>query len=835
MRRSKVLTTIFFALFLCSASFASTTEDTTDVKNSIIKSLSQNYQDYLGYQSYAVEMYRNYSTNRSTANSPELHFLGGTHYNHDIVINGLSFRNPLTGAADVSFSTAFFDNINIYKGNIPVQFTNANSAVVELSSPKLTNGFHSSFETLSDNLVGNKFDQNYYRGIFSGSFFDNDKLRFWTAFERKWLGDRLPSSLTSEVLTGSPDMLPNNQLSGWTYHGKLQYELSNKSLMTFTADGSTDEWQEYLHYFNNPSQPGEIAHTPWNKDETYGLNALLEHKFSEKTNINLSVGYFKSEQLRGDGILRDNYEAYNRGRDINDNFIPNPRQDLYNLFKEGDSIYVTVIDSITDPFNYDTSEVFTEFREAYYDSLFHQISSYKQLQGEINHTFSDIHTIKAGFLYKKYSLRYFRDSGPTEGYDPVNINRYGFDSVGVESDNEDWKNDTKHPTELSLYVSDNISLEKVTLYVGVRYDRYNYNALQFKSLERPFDPEGIDPSDITLDESDMVEAKTQSNFNPQIGFSAEASDKFKIFMNWSQNHQIAPYKNMYVGFDNFEALIGSGRTLVAANANLEPSKSQTLNLGFNSTLSKNITLDLNYFNIEVSEQASAVYQFPAYPFSYSIYSSDDHTLYQGVNLLLQYDDGKNFGWFIDATKSEATGPNILFNNIAWKNSQGTETPEYPLDYDRTLKVIAGASYKTNFGIKINLIAKQESGSPYTPTKVFDAVNFIQFRTEPTGEINSSKTDKIRVVDLKLEKDFKFSNHTISAFILVKNLLDKELITGVYTGTGSPTNTGYLETDRGQQNILYNGDEYKDKYEFAQNNPLNFYPPRQIFIGLKTSF
>ncbi len=810
MNRLTMLATIMFTFLICAILNASTSEDTTDVENSILQSVSQHYQDYLGYQSSTVEMYRNYSTNRNAANTPELHFLGGEYFNHDIVVNGLSFRNPITGVTEVSFASAFFNDINIYKGNIPVQFSNANSAVIELSSPLISTGYHGSFEMLSDNIVGNKFDQNYYRGIFSGSLFNNNNLNFWSAFERKWLGDRLPSSLTSEVLAGSPDVLPNNQLSGWTYHGKLQFELSKKSLFTFTADGSTDEWQEYRHYFNNPSQPNQIAHTPRYKDKTYGINALLEHKFSENTQFNLSVGYYKSERLNGDGVLFDDLKNYVRD-------YSNPEYDMYSLFREGDTAGSG------------------EFYEAYYSGYQNHISSYKQIRAEVNKTCKEIHQIKTGLLYKKYTLRYYNNSYATVDVNPLLVNRYGFDIFGNESDDENWRNDAKQPTELSLYFSDVITLDNVKLHFGVRYDRFDYNSLQLRNPHNPLDLDFVNAGDIILDESDMVETKVQTSFNPQVGLDIAASDNMNIYVDWSQNHQAPPYGNMYLGWDSFEQQISAGLFTVFVGSSLEPVKSQTIIVGVKSKLNDRINLDANISNVEYKKQIVGIEITPSIPFTYNAYSNLRTSSYLGLNFSLQYDNRKNFTGFIDITKSKAEGNNIsLSRNILWNSSIGF-AEDYPLNYDRTLKIVAGASFKTNFGLKINLIAKQESGYPYTPMLPYDAIVFLPVDQNPIGSINSVETDKNRVVDLKLEKDFNFSKHTITAFILVKNLLDEDFITGVYPGTGSPTNTGFLDTPAGRQNINVYGDEYADRYNFAQQTPLNFYPPRQIFFGIKTSF
>ena len=141
-------------------------------------------------------------------------------------------------------------------------------------------------------------------------------------------------------------------------------------------------------------------------------------------------------------------------------------------------------------------------------------------------------------------------------------------------------------------------------------------------------------------------------------------------------------------------------------------------------------------------------------------------------------------------------------------------------------------------LKIIAIGKEENGIKYTPTGIGNSIfNGYSIINSQTGKSNSLESDRIRIIDLKLEKDFNLFSKKITTYLLVKNLLDEEIITGVYTGTGSPTNTGYLETAEGQarSNHATIGADFNSRYKFAQANPLNFGPPRQIFFGIKTSF
>jgi hypothetical protein len=98
------------------------------------------------------------------------------------------------------------------------------------------------------------------------------------------------------------------------------------------------------------------------------------------------------------------------------------------------------------------------------------------------------------------------------------------------------------------------------------------------------------------------------------------------------------------------------------------------------------------------------------------------------------------------------------------------------------------------------------------------------------------------IDFKAEKAFKFDRFTVSPYVWVKNLLDRENVLNVWEGTGKANTSGFLETSGGRtliQNLEEptdnSGLSYEEKYNIAQQNPTYYGPPRQILFGLRVSF
>ena len=814
--------TIFCLTILLVLAQSSRSMMVTNVRPSILLSMSQDMQEYLGYHSSSVQKYRNYNSNLITSNNPQLHLMGGTANSTDFILNGLSFRNPLTGICDISFSTALLPSAKIYEKNIPIEYSNANAAVIKLHTFHIIPKFHYSIDAHTDNIVGNKFEQNYYSGQLSGSLTKNNNLGYWIAAERKSLGDRQPSSLTSDINSENSDILPNNDLNSWEYHGRIHFKLSKLDFFQLTVDGVSEKWQEYVHYYNNPYYRTQIEHTPKYKDDTYGINVLYRHNFSSNSNYSFSIGQYNSEQIKGDGVLFDNLDAYER-YDSTGVLIANPGVDQFGLFAEGQTVSSG------------------EFFESLYDDYSHQKSSYMQYAANLKVTHNMYHTWKAGILFKEYSIRYYQEMNPSlTGYNPRSLIRYGFDAEGNISDAEGYKNLTKNPSVLSIHAGSELYINNNVMFdVGFRWDRFDLNTKALRNPASPFDPNQINPADNTIDETDLVEVDPYVKLNYKIGMYVYPCNGSELYISYDLNHQLPSYGAMYVDWDFFEARVASGFYYPFSNTNLEPVKSSKFSLG--AKFEKNINKTEYQFygsvtNIEYSKQLSLTHR-TAVPFSYDYVSNIGESSYLGFNFGFQAIYKYLVGIFFDATISQAEAPIVSYtNNISWKNATNTSDKKNPLDYNQPIKLVIGGYLNITPTFKLTAIATEQSGFVYTPLMVYDAVTIYPVNLEPTGEINSVETDSYRVIDMKLEKTFKLSKRNLTAYVLIKNLLDKEIITGVYAGTGSPTSTGYLETPEGvtRSQDAATGAEFTSRYQFAQKNPLNFYAPRQIFFGLKLS-
>ena len=143
---------------------------------------------------------------------------------------------------------------------------------------------------------------------------------------------------------------------------------------------------------------------------------------------------------------------------------------------------------------------------------------------------------------------------------------------------------------------------------------------------------------------------------------------------------------------------------------------------------------------------------------------------------------------------------------------------------------------------MNFTLQTGSGFPYTPTEQNDILSLTSTTTPTTGAINSRYGPWTAQLDLKATKAWHVGTGQLEFELWVINLFNRENVQYVYSTTGLPDETGWLETGTGQ-NWLAGFDGAHDssnltaeqKYRLRENDPANFGAPRQIRAGLKFSF
>jgi hypothetical protein len=135
----------------------------------------------------------------------------------------------------------------------------------------------------------------------------------------------------------------------------------------------------------------------------------------------------------------------------------------------------------------------------------------------------------------------------------------------------------------------------------------------------------------------------------------------------------------------------------------------------------------------------------------------------------------------------------------------------------------------------------KSGFHYVPTGIDSEISLL--RINPYFIDNETRKAK-DVIELNLGLNAKLVDKRAFRFMVrleVLNLFNRANYLGVYTGTGSPTDDGYLNTSQGQLDYPAtsggntSGLTYEQAYRMVLNDPNHFSRPRMIRIAAIMGF
>lgn len=769
----------------------------------------------------------------STSSGGELNLRGGRPSEVAYYVDGFSQQDPLSGISSSSLANNAIKEISVQSGTFSAEYGHVASGVVNVVTKSGTPQYHGTLDMVTDNLLPDSYDQNFYSGDLGGPLPGFNNAYFFFSGERRYLGDRSPSSKTKEFYeeAGLADefgvRLPSNSLDGWSTQGKLDFELNPEMKLTLNGNWSKDDWQEYRHNYLLIHE-----HSPRYLDENLGLNIKFTHMMDANTFYNISTSYFVTERFRGDGVVYDDLDAYNRG-------FGNPEWEDLNLFRDPAGLIISGSDTI--------------IAESLYPNYLKRKSSYLGFKADFNKQLGTVHTIKSGIDFQRHTLRYYENLNATDtsAYDPQLVNRYGYDTLGQESDNEDWENETKHPINLGIYLQDRIDWGGFIINAGLRFDMFDYNSQRIKDLENPLDPGNVDGVDI-LEETDFEDSKVFTRLSPRLGIGFPVSDKTQFHINYGKFYQRPDLVNLYSGYDFLAARIGAGSYYAFPSPNLEPEKITQYEAGVTRQIGLNTALSITAYYKDVEGLTQIFHQSPAEPFVYDFFANTDFGTIKGIDFQLAMRRTNNIRMDLKYTLSWAKGTGSSArtqDNVAWQNPDQPPKVTNFLDFDRRHSLSAIIDFRMGKGegvkvgdfflfenLSVNSIVQLASGTPYTPLNQFDAATEVAVNPEPSGPINSSRLPWTFNINLKVERKFTYGNWNFTPYIWVENLLDSDNLTAVYESSGKGDVTGWLDTEVGEVWQTENADkDATNLYNLKERNPRNYGPPRMIMFGVKTTF
>ena len=813
---------------------------------------TRGYQDVVGLNSGGVAFSENPGARqrggREATNSPAMNIRGGRQSDVAYYVDGFSQQDPLTGISTTAINNNAIEEIQITTGGFNAEYGKVSAGIINVTTKEGAKNYSGNFEVVTDNFHGESYDYNIYAFDVSGPLApDFSDLSFYLSGERRWQADRNPKATADGIL-------PNNHLDGYTWQGKLRYDVAPQATVRFGILGSIDKWQQYVrsYIFNQD-------HMPRYEDKNNSMYLKLTHSVSKSTFYEVSANHFVTERERGDGVAWDDLFAYGRPGG--------------NLRFEETSLYR--------PWDIDT----TEQDESYvYDDYLHRKSSYYGAKFDMTSQVNASNEIKVGAEYLRHTLRYYNHLVPHKVYRQwefnedktdstwvispqawSDVNNYGYDFTGQDELDDGW-NAAKNPYEFALYFQDKFEWEGLIVNAGLRFDYFNANTLMLRNEYFPLDPDlkGYDPdaSDEEilegqrLTEDDLEDAEAEKQISPRLGVAYPVSDRTHFRFSYGKFFQRPELQYLYVSYDYLEYM-----TKVApyyypvGNPNLEPEETTAYEVGFTHRLGENTRLDVTAYYKDVRNQTE-VLRLPSLPKGYPTYRNRDYGTVKGVETNLKMRRTRNIALDLSYTLAYASGTGSYAttqSNIAWVGSDRPVNVS-PLDFDQRHKFTGVIDIRSTKGegpklgdafplenMGLNVVVNVGSGTPYTPSKVFNEVTLASVSPSPLSTVNSRYGPWTYRVDLKLSRAFTLYDLNFDAYLWVLNVFNRDNVLDVYEGTGKPDETGWLATPAGQgfignysepNEFGYTGEEL---YQMKQQTPLNYDIPRLIRFGLRLSF
>ncbi len=796
-------------------------------------------------------------------NQPSLVVRGGRPNETAYFVDGISQQDPLTGTSSTAISNNAIDEVVVLTGGFSPEYGRIMSGAVNVITREGGGKYFGALETVTDNLSGQwlggtRTDYNVYDLSLGGPVLPGrDNLTFFVSGERRWERDRSPSSLSDEYRqqlrdgtsyavdpnTGTPVLSgrkfddafkPNNSSSVHTLQAKLAWRANDRITVRAGGLGSRDDWREYVH--NLLFSPDRM---PRHLDRNQSYFTTLTHALSSRSFYNLGVNYFETLSKTGDGVFFDDLTAYAKS------YLPNPPASLdldFPMF----GVYGGVSPS----------------------AYLQRRSAYVGLHGDWTSQVTARHQLKVGGEFQRHTLRLITFYNPTSFGGPSpdykNIDGYGYTPVVVYDaggrvssltleDVNGGRDGAKHPKTFSLFAQDKYERSGVTVNGGLRLDYINVDTPALRSDRTPLgDP--ADPGNLpdSLEDRDLESNHTYTRISPRLGVAFPVDERTILRFNYGLFTQQPNLRDLYVSYRYLQYLVRSHPYYVPlGNPNLRPERTTAYEVGFARQLADHVRFDVTTYYKDVKDLVEIV-SVPNT--SVSLYRNRDFATIKGIDLGFTIRPVRRLGANLAYSLSSAVGTGSTSTGqfrIAWL---GGNVPKIaaPLDFDQRHKLaitldaslehgegpVLGGRFRPLQDTHLNVVFNAASGTPYTPTVVYNEVGILVTAPRPIASLNSRYGPWSSSLDLKASRAFVFDRYRIEAYASVLNLFNVRNAIQVYQSSGSPNSTDWLSTPDGQaylQAAAGRGADGEALYHLAERNPNFYLNPRLVRLGLRASF
>lgn len=834
------------------------------------------------------------------------------------IVDGFEVQSYYGGGSSFSVNDAAISQLQVSTGGFNAEYGRQMSGSVNVVTKSGSPDYHGSVQAISDLFAGafgaNNYGYNIYDFSLSGGIpFTGNKATFYFSGERQWEADRAPRPLVSnlrddelnlavhsldffgeeyvdprgnEYWTAFPDgrplslsnnseyyqdgRLPNNDLSSWKYHSKINYRLSNSVNIEAGLYGRKSAWKSalfrrrydlrstYDSHFENRSAFIRMTHTLSPKTfYTLGVNHNFENNWGWATKHKYDYLDYRRKTYNDYDDLRLYFDPYRDAQGLA----------ATSTIQETHFTYLTFKGDITSQINLNHQ------LQAGFDFQRHTLRSFSM--GNLNTIYRDtgafsIQRITSWGLdwprgddgqYVKPALYQADYTDPAYGetyyeWDPNDPIFNGTDSNWDPVDS--GIKEPKHPSQLAVYLQDKIEYEGLVINAGIRFDYYNPDAPAIADYNSPLDYE-LESEWLWNDNESRQEngrlkledSQISQRISPRIGLGFPVTDRTLLHVNYGKFYQMPTWNRIIIGYDTFEDRARRGSIAYTQNPRLKPETTTAYEAGVTQQLGEYFRFDFTAFykdvlDLVIRERVASLLDY------FSQYKNGDFATLKGFDIGLTLRRYRNISMGFAYSLQYALGTGSTSNsnsNVIWI---GATPPSmtYPLDYDQRHKISVNFDYRfprdggpTLLGKKIfadagiNVVFSGGSGFPYTPIR--HPNNEISLEANAAvndGPINSSYGPWLYDIDLRASKLIRLTSKLrVNAYVWALNVTNRLNPYNVYRTTGDYRSTGWLDTLPGKQWLAIYGEEGQKMYEEVTMSPFNFRPPRQVRFGLELIF
>lgn len=728
----------------------------------------------------------------------------------------------------------------------------------------------------------NRSGQSFLSGI---SFPTVDSTSIYNAdWTPKYAGTDSGTYVASKGLTGNRSMLANlvnsvdysggrsveGYYQDWALNGNLYFDLTPLNVKiggSYAPDQGIGGYGKGLGIiYLADGLPNRNTLTQEHNASGY----LKATYFLDATTYLVAQGnYWQYYQENMDPILKENIEAYGVPGPDNPGLIgPSLAPPGFTLYNPGWSVAF--------PADYATSAYSKLDREQYGGRL------------DFDKQFSKAYELKIGGEYDYYTIRTYsidateiaglRNESPSASdyliYLRAGLSNYGYDlygnpfSGGTFTDKSGYTADLgdegpRHPVLDGLYIQNKVEMSDFILNFGLRFDAFNSGAPMYKN---PADI-GLTPEQTIADTS-LIPAATYTQVSPRVGFSFPVTDATVFHAEFGKFMEQSALSNYYDTRAVAGYYFSGGYARNFPNPNLKPERTTDYELGFSNVFSDVAEMDITGFYKNIRDLVVIRYQItdPNAPErSYFGYANGDFGTTTGLQFRfnLRRTNRIQLSANYSLQASTATGSTSISHfNIAWQDLSGPGSTPYfptivePTDQDRTHSgnIILDYRFGENDGpsvfgsqilsqVGLDGIFYFSSGARYTLTQPYGNQGFSTVNgVTPYEALNQSEGPWSLRLDLKLDKAFNVGSLSFDVYLWAQNVLDRKNIlsandvisgrAGLYTGTGSATDDGWLGTSAGQSWSGTNGPQATAMYQYLEENLGAYDIPRTVYLGVK---